>query len=47
MTEYVDDELPLPSFAEIFGEGLMSSKKRNKKLTGARGEGLNGDETTG
>jgi hypothetical protein len=46
MTEYVDDELPLPPFAEIFGEGSMSNKKKSKKMLGARGD-PNGDETTG
>ncbi len=46
MTEYVDDELPLPPFAEIFGEGSMSNKKKSKKFVGARGD-PNGDETTG
>jgi hypothetical protein len=46
MTEYVDDELPLPPFAEIFGEGSMSNKKKSKKLLGARGD-PNADETTG
>ncbi|KAJ1394051.1 hypothetical protein B484DRAFT_408003, partial [Ochromonadaceae sp. CCMP2298] len=43
MTEYVDDELPLPPFAEIFGEGLAAFKRRAKRLR----EGPNGDETTG
>ncbi len=32
MTEYVDDELPLPPFADMFWEGLVSSKKKATKL---------------
>jgi hypothetical protein len=27
---YVEDELPLPSFAEVFGESLTGNKKKRK-----------------
>ena len=43
MTEYVDDELPLPPFADMFGEGLVSNKKKAKKLR----ESAQADETSG
>lgn len=43
MTEYVDDELPLPPFAELFGEGLLPNKKKLKKFR----ENPQADETTG
>eukprot|EP00598_Pedospumella_elongata_P010396 CAMPEP_0184999824 /NCGR_PEP_ID=MMETSP1098-20130426/66536_1 /TAXON_ID=89044 /ORGANISM="Spumella elongata, Strain CCAP 955/1" /LENGTH=289 /DNA_ID=CAMNT_0027526897 /DNA_START=32 /DNA_END=901 /DNA_ORIENTATION=+ len=43
MTEYVDDELPLPPFAELFGEGLMPNKRKLKKYR----ENPQADETTG
>ena len=47
MTEFVDDELPLPPFAEMFGEGSMSNKKKKQKLAGSRSDGLTGEESTG
>lgn len=47
MTEFVDDELPLPPFAEMFGEGPMSNKKKKQKMGGSRGDGLTGEESTG
>jgi len=45
MTEYVDDELPLPPFAEIFGEGLTATNKRqrSKKLRESGGGMLGGN----
>jgi hypothetical protein len=32
MTEYVDDELPLPPFAELFGEGPAPIRRKSKKI---------------
>lgn len=46
MSEYVDDELPLPKFSEVFGEGNMSSKKL-RRMDMSDGLGSNGEETTG
>ena len=43
MTEYVDDELPLPPFADMFGEGIVSNKRKAKKLR----DNPSGDETSG
>ena len=43
MTEYVDDELPLPPFAELFGEGMLPNKRKLKKFR----ENPQADETTG
>lgn len=40
-TEYVDDELPLPPFADLFGEGI--NKKKPKRLR----DGQSSDESTG
>lgn len=31
MTEYVDDELPLPPFIELFGEGPSAIRRKLKK----------------
>eukprot|EP01038_Epipyxis_sp_PR26KG_P004877 gene4877-6833_t len=42
MSEYVDDELPLPSFNEIFGDG-NSNKKRKKGGV----QEVSGEESTG
>jgi hypothetical protein len=38
MTEYVDDELPLPPFSDIFGEGITSNKKKLKKRDSLSGD---------
>jgi hypothetical protein len=48
-----DDEFPLPSFHEIFGDGYGGypshpNKKKRKSYGGANKiDGINGDETTG
>ena len=46
-----EEELPLPSFAEVFGDGGMGNSllKKRKKSNGAMGkmDSLNGEETTG
>jgi hypothetical protein len=44
---YVEDELPLPSFAEVFGESLTGNKKKRKSSTSGKLDGLLGDESTG
>ncbi len=43
MTEYVDDDLPLPKFAEVFGDGLPTTKKAKGTDSGDGG----GEETYG
>jgi hypothetical protein len=43
----LDDELPLPSFHEIFGDGLQSNKKKRKHSTSSRIEGSGGGESAG
>ena len=48
MTDDIDDELPLPSFFEIFGDGFHSAKKKRKSHAslGSKLESLLSDETT-
>jgi SHAQKYF class myb-like DNA-binding protein len=43
--EYIDDELPLPSFAEIFGDG-GPPKKKKKGIHGKSESSVN-EESTG
>jgi hypothetical protein len=49
--QYTEEDLPLPSFAEVFGEyGLGNSLlKKRKKNNGAMGklDSMTGEETTG
>ena len=48
MNEYADDELPLPSFAEIFGDGALSNPLKKKKKHPTSGKlDPSGEETTG
>lgn len=48
MMEYAIEELPLPSFAEVFGDGIMSNPlKKKKKTAGGSKMEVNGEETTG
>ncbi len=44
MTEYIDDELPLPKFAEVFGDGTNLVNKKIKRPDLSDG---GGEETTG
>ena len=49
MAEYIDEEeLPLPSFFEIFGDGFQSAKKKRRTYGSLGGKLDNplGDETT-
>ena len=48
MSEYMDEELPLPSFFEIFGDGFQSSKKKRRSYATMSGkiDSTLGDETT-
>jgi hypothetical protein len=51
--EYADDELPLPSFVEVFGDGLtlLGSRKKKKSMgsssSAGKMDGLTGEESTG
>mmetsp|Transcript_21908 Transcript_21908/g.31922 ORF Transcript_21908/g.31922 Transcript_21908/m.31922 type:complete len:259 (+) Transcript_21908:71-847(+) len=46
--EYAAEELPLPSFVEVFGDGVLSNPMRKKKKTsGGPKIDMNGEETTG
>ncbi|CAE7835938.1 RVE1, partial [Symbiodinium microadriaticum] len=46
--EYAVEELPLPSFAEVFGDGNLSNPlKKKKKSTGGSKVEVSGEETTG
>jgi hypothetical protein len=49
MNDFAEDELPLPSFVEIFGDGVLIGPKKKKKhiLSGGKLDGLCGEETTG
>lgn len=48
MMEYAIEELPLPSFAEVFGDGVLSNPlKKKKKTSGGSNMEINGEETTG
>lgn len=49
MAEYIDEEeLPLPSFFEIFGDGFQSTKKKRRTYgsLGSKIDSSLGDETT-
>lgn len=45
--EYASDELPLPSFVEIFGDGALSNPIRKKKKNSSGKIEVNGEESTG
>jgi hypothetical protein len=45
MSEYVDDEFPLPRFSEIFGDGTSIQAKKYKKNDVSDAGG--GEESTG
>lgn len=47
--DYTTDELPLPSFVEIFGDGAVVNttvRKKKKSSSGNKVE-VNGEESTG
>ena len=48
MTDDIDDELPLPSFFEIFGDGFHSAKKKRRSHAslGSKMDNMLTDETT-
>ena len=48
MTEDIDEDLPLPSFFEIFGDGFQSTKKKRRSYAtlGSKIDTSLGDETT-
>ena len=50
-TEYVEDDLPLPSFVEIFGDhilnGVSGKKRKRSNYQRAADDPLAVDETTG
>lgn len=45
--DYSADELPLPSFVEIFGDGALSNPVRKKKKSAGGKIEINGEESTG
>lgn len=45
--DYNTDELPLPSFVEIFGDGALSNPIRKKKKSSSGKIEVNGEESTG
>jgi hypothetical protein len=46
--DYTTDELPLPSFVEIFGDGALANPTRKKKKSTGGGKiEVNGEESTG
>lgn len=49
MVDYMDDELPLPSFVSVFGDGYSAFNKRRKRLSlMGKYDGItSGEETTG
>jgi hypothetical protein len=48
MADFLDEELPLPSFFEIFGDGFQSTKKKRRSYAnlGSKIDNLLADETT-
>jgi hypothetical protein len=45
--DYAADELPLPSFVEIFGDGALTNPIRKKKKSSGGKIEINGEESTG